>query len=514
MSFWSLDNIKKSMGGTWLARPEASGHAPVEVTGLSTDTRTIKPGQVFLALKGENTDGHKYLVQAAAAGASLLIIDQPDAVPAGLERPVAILQVAATGPALMRLAAAYRKTLESTRVIAVGGSNGKTTTVKLIHAVLSRTLRGTASAKSFNNAVGVPLTILSAKKNDQYLVCEVGTNAPGEIAALVPVVEPDIAVITSIGREHLEGLGSLPGVLQEEASLLKGLRPGGLAVLCADAPGLIESATALLGARGGDAARSASARRPTGALGEVGGTMIITFGAAAAADIRVSACEQRFEGLRFCLNDRSWYTMPLLGAHNAANAAAAVAVARRLGVDNAEIEAGLAAAKGPEMRLERSVAAGISFVNDAYNANPESALAALRTFAQVAGGSGFARRVLVLGDMLELGEGAADLHCEVGAAAAAVNADLVVLVGSFSRETAAGLRKAGWPGTIESVKDLERGGDGYAAGLLCPGDIVLLKGSRRIGLERIITAAQRLETAEPRSRVSAGSAALGAQARQ
>src|SRR5262249_33994993 len=162
-----------------------------------------------------------------------------------------------------------------------GGSNGKTTTVKLINAILSRALRGTVSAKSFNNAVGVPLTILSAKKSDQYLICEVGTNAPGEIAALTPVVEPDIAVITSIGREHLEGLGSVQGVLKEEASLLQGLRPGGTAVLCADAPGLVESAAGLVSALD----RASRPARTT-----------VTFGNAPDAAVRVTACEQSFEG--------------------------------------------------------------------------------------------------------------------------------------------------------------------------------------------------------------------------
>jgi UDP-N-acetylmuramoyl-tripeptide--D-alanyl-D-alanine ligase len=475
MSFWTLENIKKILGGTWLARPEAAGHAPVALDGLSTDTRSIKPGQVFLALKGDNTDGHKYLVQAAGAAAGLLIIDQPEAMPIGLEKPVAVLQVAATGPALLKLAAAYRKTLETTRVIAVGGSNGKTTTVKLISQILSRTLRGTVSAKSFNNAVGVPLTILSAKKSDQYLVCEVGTNAPGEIAVLAPVVEPDIAVITSIGREHLEGLGSVQGVLQEETSLLTGLRPNGLAVLCADAPGLIESAKPLVGAMGGPG-------QP--------GRSIITFGNATTADLRLTACEQRFEGLRFCLNERSWYELPLLGLHNASNAAAAIAVARRLGVDNAEIEAALSGAKGPEMRLERSVVNGVSFVNDAYNANPESVLAAIKTFAEVASGGGFKRSVLILGDMLELGDAAPALHAEVGAAAAAVKPDLVVLVGRFSASTNEGLASGGWTGTTEMLPSLERGGDAYAAGLLRSGDLVLLKGSRRMGLERVIKAAE------------------------
>jgi UDP-N-acetylmuramoyl-tripeptide--D-alanyl-D-alanine ligase len=467
MSFWTLENIKTTLGGKWLARGEDKGPGgPPPLNGLSTDSRSVKPGQVFLALKGEKTDGHEYLAQAAEAGAGMLIVDQAGAVPVGLNRPVAILLVADTGAALLKLAGAYRRTLETTKVIAVGGSNGKTTTVKLIGAVLSQTLRGTVSAKSFNNAVGVPLTILGAKRTDQYLVCEVGTNAPGEIAVLAAVVQPDIAVITSIGREHLEGLGSLKGVLQEEVSLLSGLRPGGTALLSSDAPGLVETAAALLNASG---------------------KSLISFGAAEKADIRVSACEQSFEGLRVCLNDRNWYALPLMGAHNASNAAAATGVARRLGVSNEGIEAGLASAKGPEMRLERSVVGGVSFINDAYNANPESALAAFKAFREVAGPA-FKRRVLVLGDMLELGDTAPELHREVGEGAARTGAELVILVGGFAKNYADGLTRGGWEGQVVTLADLDEQRDVHAAGLLKQGDIVLLKGSRRMALERVIQA--------------------------
>ncbi len=471
MSFWSVESIKTVLGGAWLAR---GGDAALD--GVSTDSRTTRPGQVFIALRGENTDGHRYLAQAASAGAGMLIVDDPASI-AGLERPPAVLHVPDTGAAMLKLASAYRRTLERTRVIAVGGSNGKTTTVNLIHQVLGTRLRGTASIKSFNNAVGVPLTILSAKRTDQYLVCEVGTNAPGEIAPLTACIEPDIAVLTSIGREHLEGLGSLRGVVQEEASLLAGLRPGGVAVLNADAEGLVETATPLLAALGG---RGPSARA------------LVTFGWHDAADLRITRCDQRFEGLRFCFNERDCYDLPLLGEHNAGNAAAAIAVARRLGLDNDAIREGLSKARGPEMRLERCVAGGVSVINDAYNANPESVLAALKTFGQVGAGGEFGRRVLVLGDMLELGEHGPDLHREVGEAAARVRADLVVLVGRLSLFVGERLSKA-QPGVkLATFEDLEDGRDGQAAALLRAGDLVLLKGSRGMRLERVL---RRLESA-------------------
>jgi UDP-N-acetylmuramoyl-tripeptide--D-alanyl-D-alanine ligase len=447
-----------------VARPEG---ATQNLDGLSIDSRTLRPGQAFVAIKGERVDGHAYVAEAVRAGAGLLIVADA-AVLAKLPKPVPALVVADTGQALLKLAGAYRKTLDVTRVIAVGGSNGKTTTVNLIHQVLSRSLRGTASPKSFNNAVGVPLTILNAKRGDQYLVCEVGTNAPGEILPLTRVIEPDIAVITSIGREHLEGLKSLQGVVQEEASLLNGLRPGGVAIVNADAPGLVE----------GVKPRIVGEKR-----------QLLTFGFAETADLRITSTEQTAEGLRLCLNGRTWFSLPLLGLHNASNAAAAVAVGRRMGVAQEEIEAALAAASGPPMRLERVNARGVLFVNDAYNANPESVLAALRTFGEIFGGDKQHRRVVVLGDMLELGDQAPEMHREVGEALGRCAwADHVMLVGKLSLFTAERAMKTLPAGRVTLLDDVDGPGAAKAAGLLRDGDVVLLKGSRRMGLERIIDA--------------------------
>jgi UDP-N-acetylmuramoyl-tripeptide--D-alanyl-D-alanine ligase len=463
MDFWNADNVRLAVGGAWLVRPE--GDAPAALEGVSTDTRELKAGQVFVALRGLNTDGHRFLTQAVAGGAGMLVVDRADALPAALPRPVPVLAVADTGQALLRLAAAYRRTLDATRVIAVGGSNGKTTSVRLIQSVLGRVLRGTASPKSFNNAVGVPLTILAARRGDQYLVCEVGTNAPGEIVPLTRVVEPDLAVITSIGREHLEGLGSLRGVVQEEASLVLGVRPGGAVILNADAPALLDAVRPL-----------AAAQR----------AQVLTFGFADHADLRITAVEREPDGQRFCLNGRQWFRLALHGRHNALNASAAVAVARRLGLETDAVEAGLAAAVGAPMRLERRVVGGVTFVNDAYNANPESMLAAFDAFAEMfPPGERGGRRVVVLGDMLELGEHADALHGEVARGLAARRvADAVVLVGP-RWAAAAGQVVAG---DVTAIPDLAGPGAARAAAALRPGDAVLLKGSRGMALERVIRA--------------------------
>ncbi len=470
MEFWALDNVKSILGGSWLARPDPEARRAPDA--LSTDTRTLRAGQAFLAIRGERFDGHDYLAQAGAAGAVLAIVDRPPTGGGALPPGMSVLQVPDTGRALLQLGGAYRRTLETTKVVAVGGSNGKTTTTRLIAHLLACSLRGRSSPKSFNNAVGVPLTILSARRGDQYLVCEVGTNAPGEIAPLAACAQPDVAVITSIGREHLEGLGSAEGVLGEEVSLLDGLRPGGVGVITADCPALTQRVM-------GDKTRNA-------------GRSLVRFGFATDADLRITACESGASETRFCLNGRSWYTLPLPGRHNAGNAAAAIAVARRLGVDDDSIRAALATARGAEMRMERVQAGGVEFLNDAYNANPDSMLAALRAFDDCfprAGGSG--RRVLVVGDMLELGDAGPEAHREIGDAIAEMDVDLAIFVGELSAHAVARLARR-WPATrYAHVPEADDAGMVRSASLLRAGDRVLLKASRRIALERVATIAGR-----------------------
>ena len=477
MNFWTIENVKRAVGGVYAARPVGGG-VDAELTGFATDSRKVKPGNVFFALKGETFDGHAFVADVARAGAGMIVLHD-DAAARAVEkagtRCVAV-KVEDTGEAFLRLAGAYRRTLETTRVIAIGGSNGKTTTVRLVAAVLS-SLRGSHSAKSFNNAVGVPLTVLAAKKSDQYLICEVGTNAPGELAVLAPVVEPDIAVITSLGREHLEGLGSLEGVAREEATLAWGVKPGGTVIVTADAPLLLDAVAPHVGSP--DPLSEKREKRT-----------LVTFGEHPSSDVRITDVVQNMDGVMFTINGREHYRVPLLGLHNAANAAAAVAVGKRLGLDPAQIAAGLLTVKGPEMRLERAEHAGVRFINDAYNANPESMLSALDTFAAcVRGDRSVRRRVVVLGDMLEQGAHAPELHLEVAEAVAKTEGvDLVVLVGAhFAKVLAPVQARLGVAGVM-SLSDLADSRDRTVAGLLKPGDAVLLKGSRSMGIERVMNA--------------------------
>lgn len=461
MNFWTAEQIRINTGGAWVARPK--GSSTPQITGLSADSRTLKPGEVFLALRGERFDGHHFLDKAIEAGAALLIIDDPASAPKKPPEGVGVIKVPDCLAALGRLAGAYRRTLESTRVIAVTGSNGKTTTTRLIHAALSTRLRGATSPKSFNNEIGVPLTILSARPGDQYLVCEAGTNAPGELAALGAIIEPDIVVITSIGAAHLEGLGDIEDVAVEKASLLSYLRPGGLAVVTAD--------TDLLD----DHLKPAP--------------NVVRFGVSEDADLRLTSCEPIVSetgrrGVRFVVNGHATFEMPIPGEHNALNALAAIAVGRRLGLDEPTIAEGLRTATAPEMRLQIRRIGEIEVWNDAYNANPDSMAAAIHAF--VAGASGATRRVAVLGEMLELGDAAPELHEQVAEVILECGGvDLVIAVGPLALHLAERLERDWSEERVRVVPTLSETARGWIAGLLREGDAVLLKGSRRVGLERL-----------------------------
>jgi UDP-N-acetylmuramoyl-tripeptide--D-alanyl-D-alanine ligase len=467
MTFWNPDNLRSILAGTWLARPPANAIA----TGLSHDTRTLKPGQVFLAIKGERIDGHALLEHAKRAGASLAIVDHPEAIgplPAGL----GILRVNSTEKALLALASAYRDTLTRTVVIAVCGSNGKTTSVRLLDAALSASMRGSHSPKSFNNHLGVPLTILAASPDDAYLICEIGTNAKGEIATLASVARPDLAIITSIGREHLEKLGSIAEVAREEASVLEHVRasgstrvPGaGAGIVNADAPHLLEAVARL-------------ASRPSS---------LVRFGRGERADIRLlDVRHDSSGGMTITLNDRAAFRVPLAGEHNAMNTLGAIAAARRLGLKDDAIASGLSRAKPPEMRLERSDVRGIRVINDAYNANPDSVRAALATIPDLM--SGASRRVVVLGDMLELGSHSEPEHRLLGEdLASRRDLDLLILVGSAMRHAALALRERS-TAEVRQFDSLDAAALARITSLLREGDAVLLKGSRGMRLERILS---------------------------
>lgn len=432
----SPDALARAADGRWLVEPRGP------MAGASIDTRTLAPGEVFFALRGERVDGHDYARAAAEAGASAIVAQREvDAAGAG------VLVVDDARAALWSLARAHRATLreQRTAVIGVTGSNGKTTAVHLIEAALGSAGPGRRSRKSFNNELGVPLTILSARSGDAWLCCEIGTSGPGEIRRLTELAAPEIAVITSIGRAHLEELGSVAGVAREKASILTSGEPAPLVRIVPTASA--ELAPLLDGLDG-----------------------LVRFGVEDGAKVRVLSTAPAGDGQRVTLatpiGERA-FDVPLPGAHNALNAAAAWSVGLAMALDADVVEAGLASARGPEMRLQRmsvAVANGtVTVINDAYNANPESMLAALEVLLGEPG-----RRVAVLGDMLELGDASDGAHTEVASRAAAC-ADEVVLVGER------------WGGGDFASPD-----DPAIASRLRAGDTVLLKGSRGVRLERVL----------------------------
>ncbi len=456
MSFFTPDNLTARTGGRWL-RPPAGD---VALSGVGTDTREDLIDRIFVALTGEVHDGHDHLHRAVEAGARVCIVHSE---PPDLPDATGVLLVDDTRAALGRLAAAYRRTLSGT-VIAITGSCGKTTVKSMTDAVLAGSRRGSAAPKSFNNDVGVPLTILAAGPDDEYLILEIGSNHPGEIGQLGEIARPDIGVITMIGHAHLEGFGGLDAVACEKASLLRHLDGERLAVINADAPNL----------RG----------RLDGAVS------VVLFGEAADADPQLTGWGPAGDGWWIEVNGDRRFGLGLPGRHNAINALAAIAVGRRMGVPDDLIDRALSGCRPVEMRMSRHVVGEVTIYNDAYNANPDSVRASLESFADLAAGA--SRRVLVLGDMLELGESAAEQHREVGRRVIDLDrrlaVDRLVLVGSMSGYVAEPIRDQ-WPRErLAVLDDLDRPNAAAVAATLQPGDAVLLKGSRALGLERLIEA--------------------------
>ncbi len=434
--------------------------------GVSIDSRRIRRGQTFAAIRGERFDGHNFVDRAVANGAAWLIVDQMNG---RSTFPVAALLVDDTVDALNRLAAAYRDELGAagTRVISVSGSNGKTTTRHLIHTVLSASRRGTQSPGSFNNRIGVPLTMLAASTEDDFVVVEIGTNHPGEVADLAAMVRPDVAVITSIGQEHLEFFVTVEAVAQEEAKVLQHLARDGLVVMPAKGPGT-------------DCLQRATPEDAS----------VVRVG----HDVRcVQVSGHRIDApTRVVLEDGLRFDLPLPGAHNVHNALAAVAVGRWHQVEDSTISAALSRAAGLPMRTQvlrfGAGADGVTLVNDAYNANPDSVRAAFELLADAMAAQRYGGCVVVLGDMLELGDAGPPAHDTAVRVLAGVGPTLrtAILVGPLSVGTADVLRRLCPQLDVQTWAHWSNELPDRVAALLRPSDLVLIKASRGIGLDRLV----------------------------
>ena len=432
-----------------------AGETPVK--NACTDSRMAQAGDLFFALKGERFDGHNYLNEVAAKGVAAVVVEQkkvPTPLPA-----CAVLVVDDARAALGKFAAAYRRGFDLP-VVAVGGSNGKTTTKELIASALRPSLATLWSEASFNNDIGVPLTLLRLEKSHRAAVLEAGTNHPGELAPLVKMIRPKYGVLTNIGREHLEFFGDLAGVAQEEGWLAELLPADGKLFLNGDSEwsDKIAARTKAQVVRVGIGEKNDwSARKIR--LDKNG----VTFQAAAPKE-------------EFC----GEYRINLLGRHQVTNALFAVALGAELGLDRAEIQDGLVACLPPKMRLNFWEVNGVRVLDDSYNANADSTIAALETLC---GLPLQGRRVAVLGDMAELGAHSAAAHAEVGRRAAELAVGQLFAVGKMAAVTAQAARDAGLMRVFEFAE--VEAALGVVRSFVKPGDVVLLKASRAARLERI-----------------------------
>jgi len=436
--FWTLDRVHAALGD--------GPRGPRSLGSVSTDTRAVRADDIFVAIRGEQFDGHAFVADAVARGAAAVVVSDLSSV----RLPgVAVYHVDDTVQALGRLAR-YRRRAWGGPLIAVAGSNGKTSTKELLRAALGSRLHVHATAGNLNNQIGVPLTLLAIPSGADIVVAEVGTNHPGEVALLRAICEPTAAVVTSIAEEHLEGFGDLAGVLAEETAIYDGVE---LAFAPAGFPEVVDAARRL-------AVRAVSAGLDDGDWRPERWTV------SSDGDVEIDV-----EGIT--VKPR------LRGRHNAANTVLALAVARWSGITIEDAARGLASMAEPPMRTAWTELGAATLINDAYNSNPGSARAAIDLLHGAGGGR---QRVLVLGTMRELGAQAERLHDEIARAALDSGAEIVAGMGDF-----AGALERAAPGstrvvTAPEVDELWRS----LRPRLAADAVIMLKGSRGVRLERLL----------------------------
>ncbi|HJQ21287.1 MAG TPA: UDP-N-acetylmuramoyl-tripeptide--D-alanyl-D-alanine ligase [Gemmatimonadaceae bacterium] len=446
-AFWTLSRVADALGSHAVGAVPRGDH---RIGRVWTDTRSLQSGDLFVALKGEKFDAHDFLAGAVTSGATAVVVSRLQGTQ-GLGVPVYLVDdTRAAFGALGR----YRRRAWNGPIVGVVGTNGKTSTKELIRAALESRLEVHATSGNLNNLIGVPQTLLAIPDHADVAVIEMGTNSPGEIAALRAIVEPTIVVVTSIAEEHLEGLGDLQGVLREELSACDGV---GVAVVPASQPDVVAEA------------RRRAKRVVAAGLEE--------------SDLRVERWSLALDGSGSAVVDGVEVKVPLRGAHNLRNATLALAVARELGISIEDAARSIARMPLPPMRsnVEQLAGGRVTLINDAYNSNPGSARAAIELLSHAGGASG-RQRVAVLGTMLELGPTAGRLHDEIARAALDANIDLIAGVGEF----AAALERVNAPrDRIATATDADAMWTELAPRLR--GDaIILLKGSRGVRLERLV----------------------------
>jgi len=450
----TLDDLVRATGG----RPSAE-NAPrdVAIGPAAIDSRRVETGEVFWAMRGPNYDGADFADEAFRRGAAGVVATRSIDVPEGRWA----VQVPDTAAALQQWAE-YRRRHFTGTVVGVTGSVGKTTTRQMIHTVLGARLSGTASPRNYNNHVGLPLSMFALRPDHDYAVLELGASRRGEIAALARLCRPKVGVITQIGDAHLRGFGSRRGIARAKAELLAALPPDGRAVL-GDDPWLRSVAQGCRAA-------------------------VTWVGTGDDCDVQAADVQTRPGRLTFRVADCR-FRVPVWGRHHLISALAAVAVARLFGFDLEEIAAALEEFDPVPMRCEVFEVRGATVINDTYNSNPTAMQAALELVRDF---DGTGRRIVVTGDMGELATEAISRHFQLGRQIVVTGgAELLIACGRFARYVTAGARGVGMPAARAICCETADEALPYLGQAMQPGDVVLVKGSRMMAMERLVEALQR-----------------------
>ena len=463
MATFTLKEIAEATGGSMLGEPA------VVTGGVSTDSRQVAEGQLFVALRGERFDGHAFLEQAAGRGVRVFLVDQRWRDAHELPQGCSAVVVPDTLKALGDLAAWHRRRFKLT-VVAVTGSNGKTTTKEMLSGILTQTGPGLKTEGNLNNLIGLPLTLLRLTGRERWAVLELGMSAFGEIDRLAQIAQPDVGIITNAFPAHLETLGSVEGVARAKGELFLRVKPGGFAIYNVDDPLISKCQSSF------DVTR-------------------LTFGlrGAEVSSASIKSLGKRGESFTLRLpNGEQQVVLRAFGQHNVYNALAAAAAAFALGVSSELIRSGLEEFTPYDKRFQLEQLAGVTLIDDSYNANPASMAAALVTLREVREGG---RSAAVLGDMLELGPGSESAHRELGRLAAGCVERLFVL-GDMAQQVAEGALAAGLAeGSVLVARDHDQL-CGELLAWLKTGDCVLFKGSRGMRMELVARAVRNALAAE------------------